>query len=301
MADTDGGDRDLTRRTVLAGSAALAGAGLAPTAGAVQRADGDRSGTHDGDGEFPAVILETVDEFDQEDLPGFFVHTGRHITPTEAQVSDRCDFAGWPAAQTVAYDVAVVDTVTQGNPAVRSTLYVPDRVQIDPGTLYVVDDVSQCSAGYLGIHLTEVSGGMTGAAADPLAPPPAPARTRQSPDYTITTKALIPMPQQYTHSQLPGIFVHLAAELDPLQAQVADRCGYGDWPPGQTRAYDARLIDVKDESTAVSTTLYVPDRRDLDGGELYVINDVERCPSGYVGLQIEQIVGRRYKSVVGRD
>ncbi|PSP82400.1 hypothetical protein BRC83_08830 [Halobacteriales archaeon QS_1_68_17] len=50
------------------------------------------------------------------------------------------------------------------------------------------------------------------------------------------------------------------------------------------------LINRLDESSAsVRLPLYVPDRIDVNAGDLFIVNRVHPCESGYTGIELEQI------------
>lgn len=81
-----------------------------------------------------------------------------------------------------------------------------------------------------------------------------------------------------------------AFSSSPPLSQRAEKCGTVDWNPRETLQYDAALINRQEERhTSYTVPLYVPDKINLRGGELFIINDAEPRPSGYVGLEIEQI------------
>lgn len=60
--------------------------------------------------------------------------------------------------------------------------------------------------------------------------------------------------------------------------------------PVESRQYDVMLINrIEEAHTSVELPVYVPDRIDIDPGDLFVINRVHECESGYVGIELEQI------------
>ena len=86
-------------------------------------------------------------------VTGFFVHIGAAVDPTEASVSDRCDFVDWADDETLADDARLIDR--QADPETQSmTLYLDERV--DPGTLFIINDREQCECAYLGLYLEQV-------------------------------------------------------------------------------------------------------------------------------------------------
>lgn len=112
---------------------------------------------------------------------------------------------------------------------------------------------------------------------------------RRQEESGITAQAAIVRPDGVEQS-LAGFFVHVSDRVNPLQAQVSDQCGAVDWDPQATLQYDSTLINRQEERhTSYQVPLYVPDRIDLRGGELFVVNNEQPCQSAYVGLQLEQI------------
>ncbi|WP_424017360.1 hypothetical protein ACOZ4N_15980 [Halorientalis pallida] len=106
----------------------------------------------------------------------------------------------------------------------------------------------------------------------------------------ITTRAAVPEAEEYDTASLAGFFVHVDTDPDPIQAPLAEECGYADWPRDETMAYEVLLIDRKDtDHFATETRVYVPDDRSIPSGGLFVINEVEQCPGSYVGVELEQI------------
>ena len=88
----------------------------------------------------------------ENDMTGFFVHVGDSTSPTEAQVATDCSFADWEA-DTVAYDVTLVDRADPEYAEYERTVYVPDTTDIPPGSLFVVNSQERCTDGYVGVRL----------------------------------------------------------------------------------------------------------------------------------------------------
>lgn len=106
----------------------------------------------------------------------------------------------------------------------------------------------------------------------------------------VAARAVIPEPEQFAVDDIAGFFLHVDPDTSPSRAQVADACGYADWPSEGTRAYDVWLVDrTGEEYASEPLTLYVPDRRSVPAGGLYVINRVQQCDGSYVGIEIEQL------------
>jgi hypothetical protein len=143
-----GGERRQWHRRGLLRSIASAGA-----VGAVGVAAG-QTGTDGGaqDGQLRAVIPEQQ-QYDGT-VTGFFIHIGAEVDPLKASVADQCDLVDWADDETLAYDAQLVDR--QAAPETQSiTLYLHERVEVEPGTLFIVDDREQCESAYLGISLEQ--------------------------------------------------------------------------------------------------------------------------------------------------
>ncbi|MDS0281852.1 hypothetical protein [Haloarcula onubensis] len=142
-----GGERRRwSRRAVL--RSVTAGVGVVGTAGVVAGQTGT-DGAAQG-GQRKAVIPEQQ-QYGQS-VTGFFLHIGAEVDPTEASVSDRCDFVDWADDETLAYDAQLIDR--KADPETQSiTLYLDERA--DPGTLFIINDREQCESGYLGIYLEQ--------------------------------------------------------------------------------------------------------------------------------------------------
>jgi hypothetical protein len=101
-------------------------------------------------------------------------------------------------------------------------------------------------------------------------------------------RAVIPEQQQYDQT-VTGFFIHIGPGVDPLESSVADNCGFVDWANDETLAYDAMLIDRKADPEETSITMYLNDRVEIDAGMLFIVNDIETCQSGYLGLYLERV------------
>ncbi len=147
----DGGEhRRWSRRAVLRSAAAGVGAvGTAGVAAGHQETDG---GGAQG-GQRRAVIPEQQ-QYDQT-VTGFFVHIGPGVDPLESSVADNCDFVDWTDDETLAYDAQLIDRKADPEQT-QITLYLNDRVDVEPGLLFIVNDREQCESGYLGLYLEPV-------------------------------------------------------------------------------------------------------------------------------------------------
>ncbi|WP_123537048.1 hypothetical protein [Halosimplex salinum] len=108
----------------------------------------------------------------------------------------------------------------------------------------------------------------------------------------ITEAAAIPTPERWSDANLAGFMIHVGGSIDSEQSQQAADCqvvGSDTWPPDEMLAFDAQLIDRKDDSTAEEeTTLYIGASSDVEPGKLYIINRFNRCED-FVGVSLEQI------------
>jgi len=129
---------------------AAAGAGVVGTVGVAAGQTGTDGATQGG--QQKAVIPEQQ-QYGQS-VTGFFVHIGPGVDPTEASVADNCEFVDWANDETLAYDAQLIDR--KADPEQTSiTLYLNDRVEVEPGMLFIINDREQCQSGYLGIYLEQ--------------------------------------------------------------------------------------------------------------------------------------------------
>ncbi|WP_262179485.1 hypothetical protein [Haloarcula laminariae] len=133
-------------RSVAVGAGALGTAGLA--AGQTETDGGGDQG-----GQQRAVIPEQQ-QYDQT-VTGFFIHIGPGVDPTEAGVADQCDFVDWADDETLAYDAQLIDRKADPEQT-QITLYLHERVEVEPGALFIINNREQCRSGYLGIYLEPV-------------------------------------------------------------------------------------------------------------------------------------------------
>ncbi|WP_225335725.1 PGF-CTERM sorting domain-containing protein [Halomicrobium urmianum] len=139
------GQRTPTRRSVLRTCAA--GLGLAAGATSVASAQED-------DALQDAVIPAQEQQFDQN-LVGFWIHIGATVDPLEASISDRCDFVDWGDDDTLAYDAQLIDKTADPEQS-SITLYLNQKVDISPGTLFIINENVECESGYMGVRLERV-------------------------------------------------------------------------------------------------------------------------------------------------
>ena len=109
----------------------------------------------------------------------------------------------------------------------------------------------------------------------------------------ITEAAAIPEPSKWNEdTNFAGFMIHIGESLSPEQERVAADCelvSSDTWPPDEMLAYDAMLINRKDDSTEQSeTTLYIGENADVTAGKLYIVNRFDRCDSDFLGVALEQ-------------
>ncbi|MBX0286970.1 hypothetical protein [Haloarcula salinisoli] len=143
----DGERRRWCRRAVLQSVAGIGAVGTAGVAAGQTETGGGSQG-----GQQKAVIPEQQ-QYGQS-VTGFFVHIGPGVDPTEASVADQCDFVDWSNDETLAYDAQLIDREADPEQT-QITLYLDDRVDVEPGMLFIINDREQCESGYLGIYLEQ--------------------------------------------------------------------------------------------------------------------------------------------------
>ncbi|MFD1586704.1 hypothetical protein ACFR9U_06890 [Halorientalis brevis] len=164
MASPSGGSAH-SRRTVLRHLGIGVGALAASTGPAAAQEQGITS----------RAVIPEQEQFPVEELPGFFIHVNPDTAPLKAQVSDQCEYATWPPEQSRSYDVWLIGRKANEHGSQKTTLYVADDRTIPGGALYVVNNATQCAAGYVGIQIEQLnregSGvlGTRNAEADPAA------------------------------------------------------------------------------------------------------------------------------------
>ena len=123
--------------------------------------------------------------------------------------------------------------------------------------------------------------------------------TESGGQISATTLGIIPE-QQNVQGSVEGFWIHVGGTVNPVEAGVADNCDLVDWGNDSTLAYDAQLIDRTAEPAQTGVTLYLPESVEVAPGTLFIVNDRERCESGYVGVELEQL-GMDLNTLVARD
>jgi PGF-CTERM protein len=146
------------RETLRAGAAAV---GAAVTVGVASGTQEETTETDEGtqtvgeveEGRVRAVIPEQQ-QYDQT-VTGFWIHIGPEVDPVESSVDDDCEFVDWSDEETLAYDAFLIDRSAEPNEQ-QITLYLHERFDIEAGTLFIVNNQTQCQSGYLGITIEQV-------------------------------------------------------------------------------------------------------------------------------------------------
>jgi len=61
----------------------------------------------------------------------------------------------WADDETLAYDAQLIDRKSEPQQT-QITLYLHERVEVEPGMLFIINDREQCESGYLGIYLEQI-------------------------------------------------------------------------------------------------------------------------------------------------
>jgi hypothetical protein len=150
-------DSHLSRRRLLAttGSslvALTAGSGLAAA-----QDGGNGSGSQKVS--VPAIMPETNDISADEDYTGYLLKLTERLE-AEVEGIGGCTVEGWSPSDPLVYDTKVVDTVSAGETdeyeVIPSSAYLPQDTTFEPGDLFVINNQSQCSDGYLGIQMENI-------------------------------------------------------------------------------------------------------------------------------------------------
>ena len=107
----------------------------------------------------------------------------------------------------------------------------------------------------------------------------------------IITMAVTPE-QEDVERDLTGMWIHFSRPVEPIQASVSDQCDIVDWGDQDTLTYDAMLIDRRNEVYQQPIQVYLPISAEVGPGDLFIINNVVPCESGYIGIKLEQIGAR---------
>lgn len=152
-SDDGGGERGVTRRRALVGTAATLGScavgasGLASASG-VAAAQITES-----------AVIPDVEKWDDPNLAGFMIHVGQELTPEDTRIGADCHPPGsdpWPPDEILAYNAQLIDRKQEDAPEVATTLHISGDVEIAPGQLFLINRFNRCGDGYVGITVEQI-------------------------------------------------------------------------------------------------------------------------------------------------
>ncbi|MFC7155913.1 hypothetical protein ACFQPA_10650 [Halomarina halobia] len=109
-------------------------------------------------------------------------------------------------------------------------------------------------------------------------------------DDNITTPAILPERPIGENTDYRGVFVHLTSELEDVQVDGIQQCDVTGWDPGNTDVFEVTLINRQgDADRTYASSMYFPREVDLTPGYLFVINNQEPCPNGYLGVEVTEV------------
>jgi hypothetical protein len=146
-------DRTLSRRRLLAGTAAVGTAALTPAfADSVAAQSGD-----DEEAITPsAAVQNTAPTFGNSDYTGLFVQVSGYNRDADNQGVGSCGFVDSEDSVT-GYDAEIIDTYNDDHQSESIVLFAVTQNPIQPGKLFVVNSQTQCGGGgYVNLRLEEV-------------------------------------------------------------------------------------------------------------------------------------------------
>lgn len=104
----------------------------------------------------------------------------------------------------------------------------------------------------------------------------------------VSRRALVPRVEEF-EDDFVGQWVALNATVDiELEVDIADECDYANWPPDETRAYEAQLLDRRSEEPIAVDILTFTDgtEPDFEVNSVFIINRVHDCTPEHVGVDL---------------
>lgn len=161
---------DWSRRSVLAAAGGVATVGasaLAPTASAQLTR---------------RMVIPTEDEFvGDEGYRGYFVHVGEDSPDTvDPQDFAGCEFSDWPPDGIQNYNGKLIDRIEEDHRQTPTHFFAAKNADIETGTLWVINRVTNCPDGHVGIEVEQVGAafgnvsedtGTPGTGANPIGQP----------------------------------------------------------------------------------------------------------------------------------
>lgn len=145
-------DRTLTRRRLLAGTAAAGTAALTPAFAETAAAQSDDPTENKTP---PAAIQNTAPTFGNSDYVGLFIQISGFNRDADRQGVGSCEFVQSEDSVT-GYDAEIIDTYNDDHQSESIVMFAVTQAPIQPGKLYVINGQSSCSGGYVNVQLEEV-------------------------------------------------------------------------------------------------------------------------------------------------
>jgi len=135
---------DLSRRRVLAGTAAL-GTAVVPGASAQQ---GSRITTE--------AIAPQLDAFDTTDYAGFFVQLTDLSDESLDDTAAQCAVQDWQPDEPDAFVAQFINRFEDSHASARGVLFANGETDLETGTLFVVNRQHDCPGDWTGVELEEI-------------------------------------------------------------------------------------------------------------------------------------------------
>lgn len=117
-------------------------------------------------------------------------------------------------------------------------------------------------------------------------------------DQRITTPGIIPATGQISATEdYTGFFLRLTKRLEypgDTNVEGIKNCKTPDWTLNNPQIFEMQLIDkAGDERDVIDSTVYLPQDVKTSVGQLFIINNQQRCGGGdYISIQIEELSHR---------
>lgn len=146
-------DRTLSRRRLLAGTAAAGTAALTPAFAETAAAQSDDPTENKTP---PAAIQNTAPTFGNSDYVGLFIQISGFNRDADHQGVGSCEFVQSEDSVT-GYDAEIIDTYNEDHQSESIVMFAVTQAPIQPGKLYVIGKQSSCGGGgYVNVQLEEV-------------------------------------------------------------------------------------------------------------------------------------------------
>ncbi|WP_459192912.1 hypothetical protein [Halosimplex sp. J119] len=148
-----GSDAGVTRRSVLAGSAATLGSGIAAARG-LTAASGVAAGQIT-----EAAAVRQPERWSDANLAGFMIHVGSTAPIDQADAADNCEVPAsdtWPPDELIAYEVHLINRKDDAMSEEETTMYIGGRADVAPGKLYIINRFNRCGNGFVGATIEQI-------------------------------------------------------------------------------------------------------------------------------------------------